>query len=264
MSEGSITKERIDDATKRILTVKLNLGIFSDPMQENLTMGIKELGESKSRDVARQLVEKSLVLLKNDNNILPLRSGQKILVIGPAANDSGVQCGGWTVTWQGKQDTNQDRFVKGSTTILDGLQKVAKEYNLEIITDVRQAETADVTILCVGEKPYAEWEGDTSDLSLTGSLGLAKNVEAIQLAKSLNKPTITLIVAGRNVLINDYLQAWDAVVMCYLPGSEGDGIANVLAGKASFVGKLSMPWYQTVEDIGTNNFLYPIGYGLKE
>lgn len=264
VSEDRITAERIDDAVKRILTVKLNFGIFSDPMQENLTTSIKELGESGSRDVARQLVEKSLVLLKNDNNILPLKNVQKIFVTGPAANDSGVQCGGWTVTWQGKQDSNNERYVKGSTTILEGLQEVAKEYGFEIITDAREAADADLTILCVGEKPYAEWEGDSRDLSLTGSLGLINNAEAIQLAKSLKKPTITLIVAGRNVMINDYLKDWDAVVMCYLPGSEGDGVANVLAGKAPFVGKLPMPWYPSVDDIGTNNFLYPIGYGMED
>ena len=80
----------------------------------------------------------------------------------------------------------------------------------------------------------------------------------------MNKPTITLIVAGRNVLINEYLKDWNAVVMCYLPGSEGDGIANVLAGKVPFVGKLPMPWYESVEDIGSENFLYPFGYGLFE
>lgn len=263
VSEGRIATERIDDAVKRIITVKLNLGIFSDPMQENLTMNIKELGESGSRDIARQLVEKSLVLLKNDNTILPLKSGQKIFVTGPAANDSGVQCGGWTVTWQGKQDSNNERYVKGSTTILDGLQEVAKEYDFEIITNEKEAADADLTILCVGEKPYAEWEGDSRDLSLTGSLGLVKNEESIQFAKSLKKPTITLIVTGRNVMINDYLKDWDAIVMCYLPGSEGDGVANVLVGNAPFVGKLPMPWYPSVDDIGTNNFLYPMGYGME-
>ena len=263
VSEGRIATERIDDAVKRIITVKLNLGIFSDPMQENLTMNIKELGESGSRDIARQLVEKSLVLLKNDNTILPLKSGQKIFVTGPAANDSGVQCGGWTVTWQGKQDSNNERYVKGSTSILDGLQEVAKEYDFEIITNEKEAADADLTILCVGEKPYAEWEGDSRDLSLTGSLGLVKNEESIQFAKSLKKPTITLIVAGRNVMINDYLKDWDAIVMCYLPGSEGDGVANVLVGNAPFVGKLPMPWYPSVDDIGTNNFLYPMGYGME-
>ncbi|WP_242867760.1 glycoside hydrolase family 3 protein [Clostridium sp. Marseille-P299] len=263
VNEGSITTERIDDAVKRILTVKLNLGIFEDPMQEKLTMNIKELGEDKSRDIARQLVEKSLVLLKNDNNLLPLKQGQKIFVTGPAANDSGVLSGGWTVTWQGKQDSNNKRYVKGSTTILDGLQDIAKEYNLEIITDATKAADADVTILCVGEIPYAEWEGDTSDLSITGSCGLVRNEKAIELAKSLKKPTITLIVAGRNVIISEYLEHWDAVVMCYLPGTEGDGVTNVLVGKVPFVGKLPMPWYQSINDIGTDQYLYPIGYGME-
>lgn len=263
VNEGSIPKERIDDAVRRILTVKYNLGIFDDPMQEKLTTNIKELGESESRDIARQLVEKSLVLLKNENNILPLKQGQKIFVTGPAANDSGVQSGGWTVTWQGKQDSNGKRFIGGSTTILDGLQEIAKEYNIEIITDAQKAADADLTMLCIGEVPYAEWEGDTSDLNITGSHGLARNKKAIEVAKNLGKPTVTLIVAGRNVIINNYLENWDAVVMCYLPGTEGDGVVNVLVGRVPFTGKLPMPWYQTVEEIGTDKYLYPIGYGME-
>ena len=263
VNEGSITKERIDDAVRRILTVKYNLGIFDDPMQQKLTTNIKELGESESRDIARQLVEKSLVLLKNDNNILPLKQGQKIFLTGPAANDSGVQSGGWTVTWQGKQDSNGNRFVEGSTTILDGLLEIAKEYNIEIITDAEKAVDADLTILCVGEIPYAEWEGDTSDLNITGSHGLTRNKKAIDVAKNLGKPIVTVIVAGRNVIINNYLEDWDAVVMCYLPGTEGDGVANVLVGEVPFTGKLPMPWYQSIEDIGRDKYLYPIGYGME-
>lgn len=262
-NDGSITTERIDDAVRRILTVKWNLGLFEDPMQENLQTHAKELGADESRDIARQLVEKSLVLLKNDNQILPIKQGQKIFVTGPAADDSGVQSGGWTITWQGKQDSNNKRFVEGTTTILEGLQEIGKDYNIEIITEKEKAGDADLTILCIGEIPYAEWEGDTNDLSITGSHGLKGNMEAIEFAKNLGKPTVTLLVAGRNVLINDYLKDWDAAVMCYLPGSEGDGVANVLVGETPFVGKLPMPWYQSVDDIGTDKYLYPLGYGLE-
>ena len=149
-------------------------------------------------------------------------------------NDTGVQCGGWTMEWQGYTDSNNKKFVEGATTILEGLYAIADQYSLTIITDEEQASQADLTILCVGEIPYAEWEGDTPDLSLTGSHALSGNKEAIELAKSLNKPTVTLIVAGRNMIIEDYYDSWNAVVMCYLPGSEADGIANVLTGKVPF------------------------------
>lgn len=261
--EGSISEERIDDAVRRILTVKWNLSLFDDPMQEKLQTTISEVGSEEGRNIARELVRKSLVLLKNDKKILPLKRGQKIFVTGPAADDSGVQCGGWTLVWQGKQDAN-GKFVEGSTTILEGLKELGEEFNIEIITDKNRAAEADLTILCVGEKPYAEWEGDTEDLSLTGALSLDGNKESMEIAKNLGKPIVTLIVAGRQVLIEEYQKDWDAIVMCYLPGSEGDGVANVLYGKESFQGKLPMPWYKTVEDIGTEEVLYPVGYGMTD
>lgn len=263
VKEGLISQERIDDAVTRIIRVKQELGLFDDPMQERLQMSYSDVGSAEVRDIARQLVEKSLVLLKNDGDILPIKPGSKIFVTGPAMNDTGVQCGGWTMEWQGYTDSNNKKFVEGATTILEGLYAIADQYSLTIITDEEQASQADLTILCVGEIPYAEWEGDTPDLSLTGSHALSGNKEAIELAKSLNKPTVTLIVAGRNMIIEDYYDSWNAVVMCYLPGSEADGIANVLTGKVPFSGTLPMPWYKSVNDIGTGNYKFDIGYGLK-
>ena len=262
VNEGLISRERIDDAVTRIIRVKKELGILDDPMQKKLSTKQTEVGSDEYREIARQLVEKSLVLLKNDENILPVKRGSKIFVTGPAMNDTGVQCGGWTIQWQGSTDSGSTKFVEGATTILEGLQEIADEYDLTIITDESQALQADMTILCVGEKPYAEWEGDTPDLSLTGSHGLEGNREAIELAKSLGKPTVTLIVAGRNLIIEDYYDDWDAVVMCYLPGSEAGAIANVLTGKVPFTGTLPMPWYKSVDDIGTGNYKFDVGYGL--
>lgn len=262
VNEGLISRERIDDAVTRIIRVKKELGILDDPMQKKLSTKQTEVGSDEYREIARQLVEKSLVLLKNDENILPVKRGSKIFVTGPAMNDTGVQCGGWTIQWQGSTDSGSTKFVEGATTILEGLQEIADEYDLTIITDESQALQADMTILCVGEKPYAEWEGDTPDLSLTGSHGLEGNREAIELAKSLGKPTVTLIVAGRNLIIEDYYDDWDAVVMCYLPGSEAGAIANVLTGKVPFIGTLPMPWYKSVDDIGTGNYKFDVGYGL--
>lgn len=262
VKKGDIKQERIDDAVTRILRVKFMMGLFDDPMQEDIKTNIKETGAAESRDIARQLVEKSLVLVKNDGQTLPLKKGQKIYVTGPASDSVNVQCGGWTIQWRGLVGTNDNSSVKG-TSILDGLKAVAKEYDLTIITDPKEASQADVTLLCVGEQSYAEWEGDTEDLSLTGELGLKGNKDAIEEAKKLGKPTVTLVVAGRNVMIDEYLKDWDSVVMCYLPGTEGQGIANVLVNKVGFTGKLPMPWYKSVNDINTTNKpLFEQGFGL--
>ena len=263
VKEGLISQDRIDDAVTRIIRVKQQLGILSDPMQEKLKTEHLDVGSDDVRDIARQLVEKSLVLLKNDGDILPVKPGSKIFVTGPAMHDTGVQCGGWTIEWEGSTDKQGTRFVPGATTILEGLNAIADQYDLTIITDQKQASEADLTILCVAEIPYAEWNGDTSDLSLTGSCGHPGNKKAIELAKALNKPTAALIIAGRNLIIEDYYDDWDAVVMCYLPGSEGNGVANVLSGKAPFSGTLPMPWYKSVDHIGTSEYKFDVGYGLK-
>lgn len=265
VNEGKISMDRVDDAVRRILTVKKELGILDDPMMEEVTSEESTVGSQKYRDLAKTLVEESLVLLKNDNKVLPIKKGTKIFVTGPAANDVGVQCGGWTLTWIGSSDAdnNGQKWIPEGKTILDGLNELADEYNLKIITDPEKAGDADMTLLCLGEKTYAEWEGDSADISITKELGLDGNTKAIDLAESLGHPTIACIVAGRNVIISDYMKQWDGIVMCYLPGSEGDGVANVLTGKRSFKGTLPMPYYSKVEEIRTDNVMFPVGYGLK-
>ncbi len=257
---GTIAQERIDDAVRRILTVKFDLGLFEDPYLDNADLGIDELGSEQGRELAKKLVEESQVLVKNENGILPLKQGQKIYVTGPAADNIGVQCGGWTITWQGIPDKD----LTPGTSLLEGLSAAAGQYGLEIITDKNRAGEADIVLLAVGETPYAEYVGDTADLSLTGSLSLPENAAAIAEAKALGKPIVTVIIAGRNVLIGDYINDWDAVVMSYLPGTEGGGIAAVLTGEAPFTGKLPMPWYKSVDDIGKENpnLLFELGFGL--
>ncbi len=264
VEKGLITQERIDDAVNRILTVKFEMGLFEDPYQETLPHEVSELGSTEYRELAKKLVEKSLVLLKNDNHALPLKAGQKILVLGPAMDDMGLQCGGWGLTWQGVMDNGNGQVTEG-TTILKGLEEYGKKYGFEIITDLNRAQEADTVILALGEVPYAEYQGDTKDLSITGALGHKGNLKAIMAAKELGKPTITLLVAGRNVLIQDYMEDWDSIVMCYLPGSEGDGIAAVLSGETAFTGKLPMPYYKSVEDIGKKDstLLFDMGYGMN-
>ena len=265
VNDGKISEERINEAVSRILTVKFDLGLFEDPYQEKLTKEVTELGSETYRDVAKKLVAKSQVLLKNEGNLLPLKKGQKIYVTGPAANDMGLQCGGWGLSWQGYMDDGNGKITDG-TTILEGLEEYGKSYGVEIITEKEQASTADLVILALGEIPYAEYEGDTTDLSITGSSAHPGNQASIEQVKDLGKPTITLLVTGRNVIMKDYMNQWDSIVMSYLPGTEGDGIASVLFGEEPFRGKLSMPYYESVEDIGSEqgNLLYEVGYGLTE
>ncbi|MDF2538677.1 MAG: hypothetical protein K0S76_1698 [Herbinix sp.] len=264
VNSGKITEERIDDAVSRILTVKFDLGLFEDPYQEKLTHEVTELGSEGYRDIAKQLVEKSLVLLKNENGTLPLKQGQKVFVTGPAINDMGMQIGGWGLAWQGQVDGNDGKITEG-TTILEGLQEYAANYGIEIITEKEKAAEADLVIMAIGEVTYAEFEGDTTDLSITGKKAHPQNKNTIDFVEGLEKPVVTLIVAGRNVLINDYIDQWESIVMCYLPGTEGDGIASVLFGDKPFTGKLSMPYYKSVEDIGKEEaeLLFDLGYGLS-
>ena len=261
VKSGKISQERIDDAVRHILRFKIETGVMDDPMQEVLTTKQTECGSKEYRDLAIKAVEESMVLLKNEKAVLPLKSGISVYVTGPAAENVGAQCGGWTESWNGPV-----MEIEGLTTLMAGLKECAGEKNITIITDRAKAAEADVTLLFVGEQPYAEWNGDSADISITGSLALPENRNAIEEAKALRRdhgiPTVACIVAGRQVIIREELKDWDAAVMCYLPGSEGKGVANVLTGQAAFTGKLPMPWYGDVSEIGTDKCLFPVGYGL--
>lgn len=260
VKSGEISEERVNDAVERIIQVKLDAGIFDDPFCEKIVTKQTKTGSEEYRAVAEQLVEKSLVLLKNENSVLPIKSGSSVYITGPACDNPQAQCGGWTIDW----NNSPQKEIEGVTTILEGFKEKAEEYGITVITDKNQAKNADVVLLAVGEQAYAEWLGDTEDLALCGKLGLNGNREAINEAKSLGKPVVTCIVAGRNVLLDEAdFDSWDSVVMCYLPGSEGAGIANVLCGKSNFTGKLPSPWYSSVEQIGSGKNRFDVGYGLE-
>ncbi len=260
VGDGRISQQRVDDAVTRIIRVKLEAGVFSDPMFEKLETKQKDVGSEEYRKVAQQLVEKSMVLVKNDNKTLPLKKGTKVYITGPAADHAQAQCGGWTIEW----NASPRREIDGVTTIQKGFEKLADQYGITVITDKSKASEADVVLLCVGEQSYAEWNGDTEDLALCGKLGLEGNKEAIKEAKDLGKPTVACIVAGRNVILDEAdKKDWDSIVMCYLPGSEGQGVANVLCGGAKFSGTLPSPWYSDVKQIGTDQCWLKKGFGLK-
>lgn len=252
---GDIPEERVNDAVTRIIRVKKNAGVFDDPLCENLTTVQEKTGSDEYRAIAEQLVEESMVLLENNDGILPIKSGTTVYITGPAADNGPAQCGGWTLDWNGSPSS----YMPGVTTILDGFREKADDYGITI-TD--NPDEADMVLLFVGEKSYAEWCGDTPDLSLCGEMGLKGNAEAIDEAKKIGKPTVACIVAGRNVLIDEYDDDWDSIVMCYLPGSEGQGVADVLCGGAEFRGTLPAPWYSSINDIGTDRNRYGQGYGL--
>jgi len=259
VQQGDISGERVDDAVRRIIQVKIDAGIMDDPLCENLETEQEETGSEAYRAVAEEAVEKSLVLLKNEGNILPLKAGTAVYITGPAADHDQAQCGGWTVAW----NESPEKDIPGVTSILEGFRKKAEEYGIRVITNESEAEQADVVLLVVGERAYAEWNGDTENPDLCGPMGLNGNKTAIEKAKQLGKPTVACIVAGRQVFIRDYIDDWDGAVMCYLPGSEGQGVANVLCGGKPFTGKLPSPWYENVEQIGTEEYWLPQGYGLK-
>ena len=260
VKNNEIPEERVNDAVTRIIKVKKDAGLFDDPMLTNMKTEQTETGSLEYRKVAEQLVEKSLVLLKNDKNTLPLKQGTKVYITGPASDDGSVQCGGWTLDWNSATISD----IKGVTTIKEAFERYAKDYGIEVITDSKDASKADVVLLCVGEQAYAEWNGDTEDLKLNGTLGLTENRDAMSEAEKLGKPVVTCIVAGRHVIIDesDY-KKWDSVVMCYLPGSEGKGISDVLCGCADFSGKLPSPWYGSIDQIGTDKCFLKKGYGLS-
>jgi beta-glucosidase len=164
--------------------------------------------------------------------------------------------------WQGWSGDNS--LTKG-TTILAGLKQEAAKAGATILTDEADAAQADAILLVVGEKPYAEGMGDSADISLMGAMALYGNTEAMAFARKSGKPVIALIVAGRQIMISDELPSWKAAVMAYLPGTEGEGIAPVLFGEKDFTGKLPMPWYKSVGDIGKQDakLLFSMGYGLR-
>lgn len=269
VNEGKITEERINDAVTRIIRVKKEAGLFDDPYLENLNPTY-EFNSQESHDVARQMAAESFVPLKIGGHTY-ITSGMKVFVTGPAADDVGAMCGGWTNWWQGMSDqdfagygTGVEHFREGNS-IVEALTKASQEMGFEIITDESQIGSCDVVLLCIGEKPYAEWYGDTPDLSLNGSCALKGNSEAIELAKKSGKPTVALIVAGRNVIISDYIDQWDSCIMLYLPGTEGgNAVADVLTLKTPLRGTLPMPYYSSVDQIGTGKTWHDVGWSSMQ
>ena len=264
VNEGSISEERVNDAVTRIIRVKMDAGLFKDPYMKDFSPS-HEFGSERSHQVARELAAKSFVPLKAGKN-MTISKGMKVFVTGPASSDTGVLCGGWTYFWLGASDKDHNkRMLPDDPTILEALEAAGAEKGFEVITDSNRIDECDLVLLCVGEQTYAEWLGDTKDLSIVGDMALSGNKKAIEEAASSGKPTLTLIFAGRNVIIDDYLNDWDSCIMCYLPGSEGaNAIADVLTGDVPLTGTLPMPYYSSITQIGTGECWHEAGWSALQ
>lgn len=252
VSEGKVPQSRIDDAVRRILRIKFQMGLFdSTAIDPRLTSAI---GSPEHRAVARECVRKSLVLLKNENSTLPLPKQIKHLaVVGGAADDLGMQCGGWTIRWQG----GRGNVTRGGTTILTAIrQSVSPETKVTFSPDGGNVTDADVIVVVVGEAPYAEGKGDLTDLNLASA-----NRQLIAKLKTSRTPIVTILLSGRPLVLGSALTDSDAFIAAWLPGTEGGGIADVLFGDHPFTGKLPRAW--PADNDLTMTPLYPFGYGLK-
>ncbi|XP_006650588.3 beta-glucosidase BoGH3B-like isoform X2 [Oryza brachyantha] len=265
VNNNIIPMSRIDDAVTRILRVKFTMGLFENPMPDSSMAD--QLGKKEHRDLAREAVRKSLVLLKNGKTsgkpLLPLsKKAPKILVAGSHADNLGYQCGGWTIEWQG--DTGR---ITVGTTILDAVRAA-----VDPSTTVVFAENPDAAfvksggfsyaVVVVGEHPYTETKGDSLNLTIPdpGPSTVTTVCGAV--------PCATVLISGRPVVVQPFLDSTDAFVAAWLPGTEGQGVADVLFGDYGFTGKLPRTWFKSVDQLPMNygdahyDPLFPLGFGL--
>ena len=262
IEKGDIPMERIDDAVLRILTVKFKLGLFEKPFADPAYL--ETVGSEAHRELAREAVAKSLVLLKNENAALPIaKDTGLVFVAGTFANDIGVQCGGWTIEWQGKSGS-----ITAGTTIANAIEATAAgEVRFNRFGNFESAQKADVAIVVVGEKPYAEGRGDNANPALSEN-----DIELIQRVREQAEKVVVIIISGRPLVITEALPYADAFVAAWLPGTEGQGVADVLFGDQPFTGKTPFSWPRSVEQLpfDPTNLptedcaapLFPYGYGL--
>jgi beta-glucosidase len=260
---GQVPMARIDDAVTRILRVKFAMGLMDknrSPLADRKLW--KTFGSAEHRQVARQAVRQSLVLLKNDNNALPLsKTAARIHVAGKNADNLGNQCGGWTIDWQGKSGN----VTTGGTTILAAIKTAASpKTKVTFSLDGSGAAGADIGVVVIGEKPYAEYKGDSSDLSLD-----PEDVEAVNNVKKAGIPVVVVLISGRPMIVKDILPNANAFVAAWLPGTEGEGVADVLFGDFNPTGRLPFSWPNSMAQIPINinqaNYqpLYKVGFGLN-
>ncbi len=246
VSQGLILQSRIDDAVRRILRIKLKAGLFEHPYADRTYSD--QIGSDAHRLVARECVRKSLVLLKKKDNVLPLsKNNIKIHVAGKNADDIGNQCGGWTISWQGSSGN-----ITEGTTVLEAIQKAVLTSTVTYSLDGSGAAGSDFAVAVIGETPYAEGDGDRDDLNLSSS-----DISTVRNLKKEGIPVIVIIISGRPMIIEPILHYSDAIIAAWLPGTEGDGIADILFGDYQPSGLLSYTWPKNMEQI-------PINFGDSE
>ena len=260
VSEGKVPMERINDAVRRIIRTKYQMGLFEHPFAGPELAS--EVGSAGHRQVARECVRQSCVLLKNENQVLPLsKKLKRLVVVGKAADDIGVQCGGWTISWQGSTGP----VTRGGTTILTAVrQTVDPSTDVIYSKDASNISGADAVLAVVGEMPYAEMKGDRTDLRLS-----PQDVALVETAHKSGAPLVTVLLSGRPLIPGAALGSSEAFVAAWLPGTEGQGVADVLFGDYKPTGKLPRTWPATNEQV-TNSFkpaesgkpLFPYGFGL--
>lgn len=275
VKDGTVPMARIDDAVTRILRVKVRAGLFEKPSPANRVFSGKTelIGQQSHRDIAKQAVRESLVLLKNTNELLPLDPTMNVLVAGDAAHNIGKQSGGWTITWQGTNNTNED--FPGGTSIFDGIEKqiTAAGGNVELSENGTYSTKPDVAIVVFGEEPYAEGHGDREHLDY--QRGVKSDLALLKKLKAEGISVVSVFISGRPLWVNAELNASDAFVAAWLPGSEGQAVAEVLfkdtEGKVQFdmTGRLSFSWpatpTQATVNLNDDDYapLLPYGYGLS-
>lgn len=268
VSSGQISQERLKDAVRRILRVKIRAGRLDNPNGPSKYVGVTaNIGSESHREIAREAVQKSLVVLKN-NEVLPLSKTGKYFLTGSHANNAGYQCGGWTQGWTGKSGS-----ISGATTIQGGFDQVASGVR------VYSANESDAVVYVIGEVPYAEWlgdfrSGDFNDKFITSAAyegpqfgSTSQYLTQINSWKSEGKKVAVVLITGRPLPITSLIEASDAFVVAWLPGSEGAGVADVLFGDVKPTGKLPHTWPKDASQIPINyndgkEGLFPYGYGL--
>lgn len=271
VENGDISMERIDDAVWRILRAKFVLGLFEEPYSDPAL--IETVGSDEHRAVARQAVQESLVLLRNENEALPIsKDVDVIFVAGQGADDIGLQSGGWTIEWNGALGD-----ITPGTTILEGIQAAVSSdtevhYNtigrFSRVTDEDENPIiADVGIVVIGEYPYSEWRGDNEFLAIDPA-----DVATVERVREQVDTLVVILLSGRPMIISDFLMVPDAFVAAWLPGTEGNGVVDVLFGDVPFKGRLPYTWPRNIEQIpfdfaslpqdGCDAPLFPFGYGL--
>lgn len=253
---GTIEQDRIDDAVTRILRVKFEMGLFEKPMPA--AGKESEVGSDANRAIARAAVAASAVLLKTSPNVLPIAASGKVLLAGEGANDIGIQSGGWTITWQG----SAGQITSGTT--LQGALRARLGDNLTYDRNAAfpAGTKADIGIVVVAERPYAEGVGDSSTLALPN-----EDVALLAKVRPLVNKLVVVVISGRPMVLSDVASA-DAVVEAWLPGTEATGLADVLLGDRPFVGTTPYTWPKTAADAprvgksACDGAVYPVGYGV--